>query len=159
MGMTEIAERAIAARNALADLANSVAKLPPPVFNFARSIDLLGQLADWADRGRQDPGFNETEALNRALVGTLEKGSDGRRAVPAVPAKESKTAGGYASEVLSDPSLSPRQKIGRILAQKGGESRSAEKVAAAKANMQIINEKRWGRKRMKSAKRRIGRGR
>lgn len=153
MGMTEIAERATAARNALADLANSVAKLPPPVFNFARSIDLLGQLADWADTGRQRSGFGEGETLNRALLGTLEKGCDGREAAPMEPAREPEVSEAFAAEGLGDPGPSVRKKMAKLLGRVGGSKSTEKKIAAARANMQAINERRWGSKRKKPGSR------
>ena len=147
MDTTGIAERATAARNALAELAKAVATLPPPGFNFTRSIELLGQLADWADRGRQRSGFSEAEILNWALSGTLEKGCGGRQAAPMKSVREPEVPeASSVVEVSSDPALSARKKMAKLLGQVGGKKRTKKKIAAARANMRVVNQRRWGNK-------------
>ena len=159
MGRSEIAERADAARKALSDLAIAVRDLPPPAFNFARSVELLQKLADWAGYDRRG-AFPETETLSGALEGGLEKACVDRQPPSQcdtelqskrVAEPEHEAGPEKASVPPAGKSKLPRSRSRRQMAKQlgmlGGLSRSPEKIAAARQNMKVINEIRWAAKR------------
>lgn len=143
MNMADIAQKALAAHEALAALAQAVRDLPEPRFKFARSVGLLAQLSSWAERNRMGTGFIEAETLSSALEAGLETGCKGRKAELPKPngkKKDRKTPTLASLNAAGDGSISLTD-IAAVLGGVGGESRSAAKVAAARANIAEINRR------------------
>jgi hypothetical protein len=141
--MAEIARRAEESSKALAALQQAVKDLPKPKFNLGRSIELLRDLASWANPKRGNEGFPGAGTVSAALKSGLATGCEGRKPVTA-----------RSTKVVPPPSAPDlvtewATKLGSL----GGSRRTEAQSLAARKCMEDINLRKRAAKTGQRAKR------
>lgn len=133
----DLENQALAAQDALKALARTVAQIPGLNLNLIRSIELLGELAEWASEGRAN--IEQFDLLPRTLAGGLNpKAGIFEMSHAFAPALRVPTA----SEIISAQAKSNGAKGGsrRTPAQKATLAKARAALAAkraAKSNLSL----------------------